>query len=77
VRVACRQHNAEIQVSGNGQAAAHGNGVGFGLISMRERAPVYGAHIQAGPYNYSLRTDARGTWMSAPKTARADIRGDR
>jgi signal transduction histidine kinase len=67
VRVRCRAQAVEIEVHDNGRGEpgdrgdAHAESArgGFGLIGMRERAAVYGGHVQAG------RADAGGYLVRA------------
>jgi signal transduction histidine kinase len=39
----------EIDITDDGRSAAISQGGGYGLAGMRERAEVYGGHVEAGP----------------------------
>jgi signal transduction histidine kinase len=49
VEVHLKAAGLEIEITDDGRSAAIRRGGGYGLAGMRERATVYGGHVEAGP----------------------------
>ena len=66
VLVAATSTAVEVVVTDHGPAlgpdARDGVGTGKGIIGMRERAAVYGGHVEAGPHDGGWRVRAVLTW---------------
>jgi signal transduction histidine kinase len=49
VTVRYRPHRVELEVRDNGRSALAGDGLGHGLVGIRERVKIYGGDMSAGP----------------------------
>ena len=49
VVVCYREHDLELEIADTGRGTGVSNGVGEGLVGMRERVSLYGGKIEAGP----------------------------
>jgi signal transduction histidine kinase len=52
VTVRYRPDELEIEVRDNGQGSATSDGLGHGLIGVRERVKIYGGKMSAGRASY-------------------------
>jgi signal transduction histidine kinase len=46
-----RPDGIELEVKDDGAGAANGDGLGHGLLGIRERVKIYGGEMTAGPAN--------------------------
>src|SRR5207247_1320772 len=53
VTVRYRPHELQLEVRDNGQGNSTGDGLGHGLVGIRERVKIYGGQMSAGSANGS------------------------